>query len=97
MREIVNARIARGRVVVNILPQPRPSSNANVPAIDRAAARAYYQAMVALKEELGAGGEIGIETILRAPGVLRAGDEPLDPEQTWPSVEAALADRRSES
>lgn len=90
VREIVNARVARGRLVVNILPQPRPGTNTNAPAIDRAAARSYYQAMVALKEELGAGGEIGIETILRAPGVLRAGDEPLDPEATWPSVETAL-------
>ena len=90
IREIVNARVARGRFVVNILPQPRPGSNANSPAIDRAAARSYYEAMVALKEELGAGGEISIETILRAPGVLRAGDEPLDPAQTWPSVETAL-------
>ena len=90
VREIVNARVARGRVVVNVLPQPRPGANANAPAIDRAAARSYYQAMVALKEELGAGGEISIEAVLRAPGVLRAGDEPPDPEATWPSVETAL-------
>ncbi len=67
VREIVNARVARGRTVVNVLPQPRPGANANTPAIDRAAARVYYQAMVALKDELGAGGEISIETVLRLP------------------------------
>ena len=90
VREIVNARVARGRTVVNVLPQPRPGTNANAPAIDRAAARAYYQAMVALKDELGAGGEISIETVLRAPGVLRTGEDPVDPATAWPSVEAAL-------
>lgn len=90
VREIVNAHLARGRTVVNVLPQPRPGANATAPAIDRTAARAYYQAMVALKEELGADGEISIETVLRAPGVLRTGEDPLDPEAVWPSVEAAL-------
>ncbi len=88
LRELVHARVARGRLVVNVLPQPRTTANA--PAIDRAAARAYYDAMVALRDELGAGGEISIESILRAPGVLRVGDEPLDPEAVRPSVETAL-------
>ena len=88
VRELVHARVARGRLVVNILPQPRANSTA--PAIDRAAARAYYDAMVALRDELGAGGEISIESVLRAPGVLRAGDDPLDPETIRPSVEVAL-------
>ena len=88
VRELVHARVARGRLVVNILPQPRANSTA--PAIDRAAARAYYDAMTALRDELGAGGEISIESVLRAPGVLRAGDEALDPEAIRPSVEAAL-------
>ena len=89
MRELVHARVARGRLVVNVLPQPRAAAN-NTPAIDRAAARAYYDAMLALRDELGAGGEISIESVLRAPGVLRAGDEPLDPETLRPSVETAL-------
>ena len=90
LREIINARIARGRLVVNIIPQPRPGASANAPAIDRATARSYYQAMVALREELGADGEISIESVLRAPGVLRAVDEPLDPESARPAVETAL-------
>ena len=89
LRELVHARVARGRLVVNVLPQARTANN-TAPAIDRAAARAYYAAMVALRDELGAGGEISIESVLRAPGVLRAGDEPLDPEAVRPSVEAAL-------
>ncbi len=90
VREVVNARVARGRLVVNILPQPRSGPGATPPAIDRAAARAYYQAMVALKEELGAGGEVSIESVLRAPGVLRTSEELLDAATTRPAIESAL-------
>ena len=91
VREIVNSRVARGRVVVNVNPQARAASTvATAPALDVVAARAYYQAMLALQKEIGAGGEIGIETVLRAPGVLRLTEEPVSPEQAWPQVEAAL-------
>ena len=91
VREIVNARIARGRIVINVNPQARAANTvATAPALDVAAARAYYQAMLALQKELGAGGEIGIETILRAPGVLRLTEETVSPEQAWPQVEGAL-------
>ena len=91
VREIVNARVARGRLVININPQARPATTAaTAPALDVAAARTYYQAMLALKKELGAGGEIGIETVLRAPGVLRLSEDQVSPEQLWPQIEAAL-------
>ena len=90
IREIVNARITRGRLNVTVALQARPGSNAGAPVIDFEAARAYHQAMLALKNELGVGGEISVETILRAPGVLRTGEEPADPETTWPRIETAL-------
>ncbi len=96
-REIINAHVSRGRLGVNISLQARPAGSANgtgadvpPPALDVAAARSYYQAMLALQRELGAGGEITIETILRAPGVLRLTEEAVSPEETWPSVETAL-------
>ena len=92
-REIINAHISRGRLGVNISLQSRPVGNgseAPPPALDVAAARAYYQAMLALQRELGAGGEITIETVLRAPGVLRLTEEAVSPEETWPAIESAL-------
>ncbi len=91
VREIVNSRVARGRLVINVNPQARAAATvATAPALDVAAARAYYQAMLALQKELGAGGEIGIEMVLRAPGVLRLTEETVSPDQVWPQVEAAL-------
>ncbi len=91
VRETVNARVARGRLVINVHHQTRPAANGDhAPALDVAAARAYYSAMLALQRELGAQGEVSIETILRAPGVMRLTEEPADAAQLWPQIESAL-------
>jgi uncharacterized protein (TIGR00255 family) len=99
LRGAVNERIARGRLVVNVSYQGRHPSTGNgatAPALDLAAARAYYQAMLVLKAELGAGGEVSIESVLRAPGVLRAQEEPLvaaaAAEPVLQALQAAVSD-----
>jgi uncharacterized protein (TIGR00255 family) len=90
VREAVNARVSRGRLAVSVVCKKNADAAA-APALDAALARSYYQAMLALQKEIGAGGEISIETILRAPGVLRlAEDEAPAPEQVWPQIESAL-------
>ena len=91
VREAVNARVARGRLVINVHHQARAvGGEPQAPALDIAAARAYHLAMLALQRELGTGGEISIETILRAPGVMRATEEAADPAQLWPPIDEAL-------
>ncbi len=94
VREIVVDRVARGRFVINVNFQARPVASADgtaAPSLDVTTARAYYEAMRALQAELGAGGEISIETVLRAPGVLRLQEqETVVPEQVWPQVKTAL-------
>jgi uncharacterized protein (TIGR00255 family) len=100
LRGAINERVARGRIVVNVGYQGRsPSSGngaANPVALDVSTARAYYQAMLALKAELGAGGEVSIESVLRAPGVLRSNEEPLEAgaagEPILHALQAALSD-----
>jgi uncharacterized protein (TIGR00255 family) len=52
--------------------------------------------MQELQKELGISGEITIETILRAPGVLRAGEGELAPDDAWPHVQAALKEALSD-
>ena len=95
VREIVNTRVARGRLVINVNFQARPTASpdgtAPAPSLDVGTARAYYEAMRALQKELGAGGEISIETVLRAPGVLRLQEQEIViPEEVWPHVKTAL-------
>ena len=91
VREAINARVARGRLVINVQHQARAvTEGQHAPALDVVVARAYYQAMLALQRELGARGEVSIETILRAPGVMRLTEEPSDPAQLWPQIDEAL-------
>ena len=95
VREIVNARVARGRFVVTVNFQSRPAASADgaptAPSLDVGTARAYYEAMRALQRELGACGEISIEMVLRAPGVLRLQEqETIVPDAVWPHLKEAL-------
>lgn len=89
IRDLINSRVSRGRLNV-VVAHHNGSSAAPVLALDTALARTYYAAMLELKRDLNAAGEVGIETILRAPGVLRMPEEQLCVEETWPHVESAL-------
>jgi len=46
--------------------------------------------MRALQKKLGAPGQITIDTILQAPGVMRPPEEAIEAERAWPAVERAL-------
>jgi len=89
VRDAINAEITRGRLTVVIAFHAGASTPQNL-ALDHQLARTYYDAMRELQRELGVGGEISIETVLRAPGVLKAPEEQLSPDTAWPHVESAL-------
>ena len=46
--------------------------------------------MRALQKELGAPGEITIDTILSAPGVMRPPEDGVESERAWPAIQRAL-------
>jgi uncharacterized protein (TIGR00255 family) len=89
VRDLINSRISRGRLNVVVSFQ---SGAALAPrlAIDSALAAAYYRAMVDLREQIGAAGEVTIETVLRSPGVLRVPEDSIAIDNAWPHLEAAL-------
>ncbi len=89
VRDAINAEVTRGRLTVVIAFHAGAGSTQSM-ALDRSLARAYLQAMRDLQKELKVGGEITIDAVLRAPGVLKAPEEQLSPDEAWPSVEAAL-------
>ena len=89
VRDIINAQISRGRLNVVVARHNAAGLTAKL-ALDTALAKTYYRAMLDLKNELKAEGEISIETVLRAPGVLKMQEEEVDIEQTWPVLESAL-------
>src|SRR4051794_25333150 len=89
VRDLINAVVSRGRLNVVIACHQSSSSTQNL-ALDSHLARTYYRAMLDLQKELKASGEITIETVLRAPGVLRPPEEQIPIDDAWPHVEAAL-------
>lgn len=88
VRDVINTEVSRGRLTVAVAHQT--TNGTSQLALDRHLAKTYYDSMLALQKELGASGEIGIEMVLRAPGVLRIPEEQVDPEEAWPEVELAL-------
>jgi len=89
VRDLINSRISRGRLNVVITFQSAPALASRL-TVDSKLAAAYYNAMVDLRKQLGATGEITIETILRSPGVLKAPEESVPIDNAWPHVEIAL-------
>lgn len=89
VRDVINAEVSRGRLTV-VIAVHRSAATGGALALDAEAAQTYYRAMLELQRELKAGGEISIETVLRAPGVLRAAEEAPAIDDAWPHVEAAL-------
>jgi uncharacterized protein (TIGR00255 family) len=89
VRDAINTAVTRGRLTVVIAFHPG-SNSAQALCLDRALARTYLSAMRDLQAELGVAGDISFETVLRAPGVLKAPEEQLSPEYAWPHVDIAL-------
>ncbi len=89
IRDVVHTEVSRGRLNVVITCHHSASSSQNL-ALDANLARIYYRAMLDLQKELKATGEISIETVLRAPGVLRIPEEQVSAENAWPPIESAL-------
>ncbi len=89
VRDVINTEVSRGRLNV-VIAAHHTTSTAPAAALDTDLARTYYRAMVDLQKELNAAGEVSIETVLRAPGVLRVPEERVSIDDVWPHVESAL-------
>src|ERR1039458_6130034 len=58
--------------------------------LDLALAKAYQRAIQKLQKGMKLSGSLTLDTILRAPGVLKLAEAALDAESVWPHVESAL-------
>lgn len=87
VREEVLKRISRGKVQVSLGIEKSAAAPASF--FDRQRAAAFLHEARLLQKKLGLSGEITLETLLAAPGVLKAPDE--QPRDLWPSVRKALA------
>ena len=89
IRQAINENISRGRTNV-IVSFHSGANGARQLALDIELARSYHDAMRALQKELNAPGEITINAILQAPGVMRAPEQAVSAEEAWPAVDRAL-------
>src|SRR5437763_8453149 len=89
IRQAINARISRGRTNVLVAHHASADGTRRL-ALDVELARSYHDAMRALQKKLGAPGQITIDTILQAPGVMRPPEEAIEAEPASPAVERAL-------
>src|SRR5262245_37563318 len=86
VREEVFKRISRGKVQVSLTVEHPPQSASVL--VDRRRAAEFLREVRALQKELGLAGDISLETVLSAPGVLRMEDS--QQRELWPPVRQAL-------
>lgn len=89
VREEVAARVSRGRVSVALACEWREGGTSGS-LVDERLARAYLRELRALRTRLRLPGEITLETIARAPGVLRPASAAPMPRAVWDMVRPAL-------
>jgi uncharacterized protein (TIGR00255 family) len=90
IRNVINPQVSRGRLTVRVTLESAGETAASRMRLNVFLARAYVRELKRLGKELHLPGEISLETLARAPGVLQAEGESTDAEHYWPVLEAAL-------
>jgi uncharacterized protein (TIGR00255 family) len=89
IRETLQTRISRGRLNLSVT-LTQAAENLAASAIDFELARVYAREMRKLQVELGLSGELNLDTLMRAPGILTNSNTDLEPEVVWPTIQSAL-------
>ena len=90
VRDVVNKRIARGRVTVQVILQTSEEQSAAQVRINMPLAKAYVRQMRELAQQLKLPDTVTLDHLLKAPGVLGTDTAIADAEEFWPAVELAL-------
>lgn len=90
VRDEINRRISRGRVTARVSLHTGEGTEGARIQINKPLAEAYVRELRKLAKQLDLSGEISVELLVRAPGVLETGSRVADAESFWPSVQKAL-------
>jgi len=90
IRDAINAKIARGRVVVRVSVHAGGDKLSARMHINLPLARAYTTELNRLARQLKLAGEVTLDQLIRAPGVLQTDEELVEAEKIWPVLERAL-------
>src|SRR5206468_1103147 len=90
IRDEINAQLSRGRITAVVAYHRSAAKAEEQVELDEAVAQAYLKAIQKLQRKTKLDGAVTLDTILRAPGVLKLAEAAMDADALWPSVEAAL-------
>jgi uncharacterized protein (TIGR00255 family) len=90
IRDVINSELSRGRIMVVVTYHRGASKAEEQVELDVALAKAYHRAIQKLQKQIKLNGSLTLETILRAPGVMKLAETTVDAELVWPCVETAL-------
>jgi len=90
IRDEINRRVARGRVTARVTLHAGEKSSGGAVRINASLAEAYAKTLRNLARDLKLSGDVTLDHLLRAPGVLLTDDDVPDAEDFWPTVERAL-------
>jgi uncharacterized protein (TIGR00255 family) len=92
VREEVNRRVARGRISVRVSLHAAEGKEAARVQINAALAEAYVRELRKLAKQLDLSGDLSMELLIRAPGVLESSTRVSNAEEFWPGARKALED-----
>jgi uncharacterized protein (TIGR00255 family) len=90
IRDAINAKIARGRVMARVSVHAGAGKLSARMHINLPLARAYTTELNRLARQLKLAGEVTLDQLVRAPGVLQTDEELVEADKIWPVVEQAL-------
>jgi len=90
IRDEINAHLSRGRINAVVAYHRGEAKDSEQVELDEVLALAYLKAIRKLQKKTKLNGSLTLDTLLRAPGVIRLAETTVDAEAVWPSVEAAL-------
>jgi uncharacterized protein (TIGR00255 family) len=89
IRDEINRRVSRGRVMVRVTVQSAPGVGAKT-RVDLALARSYARELRRLGKDLGLRDVVTLDLLARLPGVVQPARDVGEAEELWPATAAAL-------
>lgn len=90
IRDEINAQLSRGRITVVVAYHRSAAKAEDQVGLDVTLARAYLHAVQKLQKEMKLTGPVTLDTVLRAPGVMKLAETAVDAAAVWPCVATAL-------
>jgi uncharacterized protein (TIGR00255 family) len=90
IRDEINSQLSRGRINVVVAYHRSSSKVEEQVELDMHLAKAYHRSIQRLQRQIKVNGSVTLDTILRAPGVMKLAESTVNIDEVWPCIELAL-------